>query len=257
MIVSVKPQQNSRAQGGYRLCANGVATFVSPRTNLAGKTLIHTNVMFYRAGDTHADSKTPRKLYVHREINVKDIADVREEFSNEKLNIVPFVPNPPLSWRYDESFAHGTGSPWVTGYQQQNRSREPHAAAFLDFESLRCGIKEKVIVKPAAEIAFSLLRATDLVVRYLANSAEVECTPTGCTLTMTTIDGESLQITCSLPMLEAAGVGLERLNLRITSCMANPVSTSRMTAEALTDRLKEYGLRVDECEVSFQDFDAV
>ena len=49
MIVSVKPQQDSRARGGYRLCANDVATFDSPRTNLAGRTLIHTNVMFYRA----------------------------------------------------------------------------------------------------------------------------------------------------------------------------------------------------------------
>ena len=44
MIVSVKPQQDSRARGGYRLCANDVATFDSPRTNLAEMTFIHTNV---------------------------------------------------------------------------------------------------------------------------------------------------------------------------------------------------------------------
>ena len=88
--------------------------------------------MFYKAGDPRADGKSPGRLNVYRETNVKDIEDVREELSNEKLNIVPFVPNPPLSWRYDESFAHGTGSPWVTGYQRQSRSREPHAAALLE-----------------------------------------------------------------------------------------------------------------------------
>ena len=194
---------------------------------------------------------------MYRETSVKDIVDVREELSNERLNIVPFVPNPPISWRYDESFAHGTGSPWVTGYQRQSRSREPHAAAFLDFESLRYEVKEEVVVKLATEVALSLLKATDVVVRYLANSAEVECTPTECTLTMDTVNGESLQIKCSMPMLEAARVGLERLNLSVTSCMANPVGTSRMTAGALADRLTEYGLGAGECEVSFQDFDAV
>jgi hypothetical protein len=117
--------------------------------------------MFYKAGDTYNDSKTQGKLYVHQKSCVEDMAGVREELSNEKLTVVPFVPNPLLSWRYDESFTSETGSPWVTKYQQKNKDREPHAGAFLEFESLRCEIKEEVIVKLAAEVAFSLLKATD------------------------------------------------------------------------------------------------
>ena len=217
MIVSAKPQHDSRAQGGYRLCANAVATFDSPHTSLVGKPRVHTNVMFYKAGDTCNDSKTQGKLYVHRENCVKDMAGVREELSNEKLIVVPFVPNPPLSWIYDESSTSETGSPWVTKYQQENKDREPHAGAFLEFESLRCEIKEEVIVKLAAEIAFSLLKAKDVVVMYLANSARVEFTPTHgteCTLTVTTADGESSEITCSPSMLGAARVDLERLTPR-------------------------------------------
>ena len=152
----------------------------------------------------------------------------------------------------------------------KDKDREPHAGAFLEFESLRCEIKEEVIVKPAAEVAFSLLKATDVVVGYLASSARVESTPTGYTLTVTTVDGGSSGITCSPSMLEAARVDLERVTPRgdpdaelgptritITSCMANPVGTSQLTAEALTDRRKEYGFDTDKCEVPFQDFDVV
>ena len=72
---------------------------------------------------------------------MEDMAGVREELSNEKLTVVPFVPNSPLSWRYDESFTSEAGSPWVTKYQQKNKDREPHAGAFREFESLRCEIK--------------------------------------------------------------------------------------------------------------------
>ena len=128
----------------------------------------------------------------------------------------------------------------------------------------------EVIVKLAAEVAFSLLKATDVVVRYLANSVSVEFTLTGCTLTVTTVDGESSENTCSPSMLEAAKVDLEQLTPRsdpdadpgptritVTICMANPGGTSQLTTEALTDLRRKYGFDTSKCEVSFQDFDVV
>jgi hypothetical protein len=126
----------------------------------------------------------------------------------------------------------------------------PHAGAFLEFETLRHAVKEEVVVKLTAQVALSMLKAKDVVATcmYLANSARVETNLTLCSLTVITGSGESSEISCSPAMLEAAKHELEQsipqanpkagpnpMRVTITSCMANPVGTSEMTARALTE----------------------
>jgi hypothetical protein len=105
---------------------------------------------------------------------------------------------------------------------------------------------------------------------YLANSAAVDASLTECTLTVVTGAGESSEIVCSPPMLDAAKYEIEQsqphnnprtypdpMRITITSCMANPVGTSRMTADALTSLVEQHRFTTGKCEVAYQDFDVV
>ena len=71
-------------------------------------------------------------------------------------------------------------------------------------------------------------------------------------------------------MLEAAKFELEQsisqgnpkadptpMRVTITSCMANPVGTSEMTARALTDLISQHEFTTGKCEVAYHDFDVV
>ena len=47
------------------------------------------------------------------------------------------------------------------------------------------------------------------------------------------------------------------MRVTITSCMANPVGTSEMTARTLTDLVSQHEFTTGKCEVAYQDFDVV
>jgi hypothetical protein len=181
-----------------------------------------------------------------------------------------------MFWLYDEKYIAKTGNPWQSKYQIEREDLVPHAGAFLEFDALRHVLKEEVIVKLASEVAFSLLRAKDVVAMYLASSATVDTSLTECTLTVAMGAGESSQISCSRPMLDAARLELEQaalqddaktlsllqpcpMRITVTSCMANPVGTSHMTADALTSLIEQHEFTIGKgkCEVAFQDFDVV
>lgn len=51
--------------------------------------------------------------------------------------------------------------------------------------------------------------------------------------------------------------GLGPMRITITSCMANPVRTSRMSAEALANLVEQHEWTTYKCEVGYQDFDVV
>ena len=167
MIVSAKPLFDSRAENGYSLCADTVATFDKPHTSLVGNNQVHTNVMFYQTSDICSDHRTQGRLYVYREGCVKNLVSVCEDLANKQLTVFPFAPNLSLSWIYDESFITKTSSPWMTKFQKENGDQVPHAGAFLEFDSLRCELRGEVVAKLTAEIAFSLLKAKDVVVMSL------------------------------------------------------------------------------------------
>ena len=121
-------------------------------------------------------------------------------------------------YNYDEKFISRTGCTWQTKYQTENNDLAPHAGAFLEFDSLRQVLKEEVVVKLASEVAFSLLKAKDVVAMYLASlrctwraqSTRVEASLTLCTLTVIPGAGEPSEISCSPSMLEAAKFELEQ-----------------------------------------------
>ena len=117
-----------------------------------------------------------------------------------------------MSWLYDEQYITSTGNPWHTKYQLEKNDPVPHGGAFLEFDSLRQAPKEEMVVKVAAEVAFSLLKAKDVVAMYLASSARGESSLTKCTLTVITGAGESSEVTCSPSMLKAAILDLEQSN---------------------------------------------
>ena len=98
----------------------------------------------------------------------------------------------------------------MTKFQQENKDQVPHAGAFLEFDSLRCELREGVVAKLTAEVAFSLLKAKDVVVMSSASSANVESTLTECTLTVITGAGELSEITCLPSMPEEAKLDLEQ-----------------------------------------------
>ena len=47
------------------------------------------------------------------------------------------------------------------------------------------------------------------------------------------------------------------MRITVTSSMANPVGTSQMTAEALSEPVERYEWTTGKCEVAYQDFDVV
>ena len=123
---------------------------------------------------------------------------------------MPFAPNPPVNWIYDDGFSARNGNPWHTKYQLETKEPVPHAGAFLEFETLRHVVKEEVIVKLTSQVAFSMLKAKDVVAMYLASSARAEANLAVCSLTVITGEGESSEISCSPAMLEAAKFELEQ-----------------------------------------------
>ena len=110
-------------------------------------------------------------MFVYRENSVNNLAGVRQGLVNKQLTIVPFAPNPPVNWIYDDSFNAKTGNPWHAKYQLETKDLVPHAGAFLEFETLKHAVKEEVIVKLASQVALSMLKAKDVVAMYLASSA--------------------------------------------------------------------------------------
>ena len=111
---------------------------------------------------------------------------------------------------------------------------------------------------------------------HLASLATVGTSLTGCTLTVAMGAGESSQTPCPRPMLGAARLGLEQAALQgdakalpplgpcpmgatATSCMANPVGTPQMTADAPTSLIGGHGPTIGKgkCEVAPQDFGAL
>ena len=110
-------------------------------------------------------------MFVYRENSVNNLAGVRQGLVNKQLTIVPFAPNPPVNWIYDDSFNAKTGNPWHAKYQLETKDLVPHAGGFLEFETLKHAVKEEVIVKLASQVALSMLKAKDVVAMYLASSA--------------------------------------------------------------------------------------
>jgi hypothetical protein len=105
---------------------------------------------------------------------------------------------------------------------------------------------------------------------YHRSSAAVDTSLTECTLTVATGAGQSSEIVCSPSMLDAAKCEIEQsqprnnprtdpdpMRITFTSCMANHVETSRMTADALTSLAEQREFTTGKCEVAYQDFDVV
>ena len=75
-------------------------------------------------------------MFVYRESSVNSLAGVRQDFVNRQLTVVPFAPNPPVNWIYDNSFSARTGNPWHTKYQLETKDLVSHAGAFLEFGAI-------------------------------------------------------------------------------------------------------------------------
>ena len=135
MIVSAKPQHDSRPANGFSLYADSAAIFYKPDSTKAGNVDMSANVMFYQASDDSSDHKSNGRVYVYREGSVNKLDNICRDLVNKQLTVVPFAPNPGISWLYDEKQIAKRGSPWQTKYQLENEDRVPHAGAFLEFDS--------------------------------------------------------------------------------------------------------------------------
>ena len=76
LIVSAKPQHYSRAASGFSLCADSVATFEKPFTNLIGNVMSHSNVMFYEADAITSDHMVNGRMSVYRESSINNLVGI-------------------------------------------------------------------------------------------------------------------------------------------------------------------------------------
>ena len=89
MIVSAEPQHDSKTANGVSLCADSIAIFDKPDSNLAGRGSMHSVVMFYQASDISSDHASNGRLYVYRETNVNDLVNMRRNIIDKQLTVVP------------------------------------------------------------------------------------------------------------------------------------------------------------------------